>query len=906
MKGRSITINLLALGSLLALVAGLALAQGPGPESGAGLQADLGTEFTYQGRLIDGDSPANGDYDFLFILYDAQAGGSQVGGIEDPEDVAVTEGLFTVALDFGSAAFNGQARWLEIGVRPWDSTGDYTPLSPRQELTAAPYALYARGAPWGGLTGVPAGFADGTDDDTTYTEGAGLVLIDGQFAVDTGLIQARVTGECTGGNAIRIIHADGTVTCEPVSGGAGDITAVHAGDGLTGGGTIGEVTLSADLAGTGSATSVARSDHEHDADYVNEGQGDSVTTGMIVNATVLADDLRDGAALAEILDDDGPGSGLNADLLDGEHASAFASASHDHDKRYYTRTQLQTSGSASVHWDNLTSVPGGFADGVDDDELGGLSCSSGQVAKWNGIREQWQCGDDQTGAGGDFWSLAGNAGTTSSNFLGTTDNQALELRVNNARALRLEPDATSPNVIGGYSGNSVTTGVMGATISGGGNSDHLNQVTENYGTVGGGRGNTANNWYATTGGGLDNAATGDSATVGGGQNNSAAGKVGTVGGGQSNATSSSYATVSGGFDNEASGGAATVGGGWGNEASGEVGTVGGGYNITVTADYATVGGGWENTAGGENATVGGGFSNSATDEDATVAGGHLNTASGWAATVGGGWGNTASEESAFVGGGDFNTASGYAATVPGGLYNTAGGDYSFAAGRQAKANHLGSFVLADSTEEDFSSVRDDALRVRFNGGATFVVNNGYWVRFWNNAGRLIDTYTGAYLSIGGTWTNDSDRESKENFAPADGNDLLARLAEVPIQTWNYKAEDPSVRHLGPVAQDFYAAFGLGQDDQHISTIDAEGVALAAIQGLYQIVQDQETEMAALETELTTLRDQNADLEARMAALEQAVQAHDAPLRFTPGWLFGGLLLAGLVVGGRQRWGGGRP
>jgi hypothetical protein len=899
MKGRSILINLLALGLLLALVAGLALAQGPGPESGAGSQADLGTEFTYQGRLLDGDSPAEGDYDFRFILYDAQSGGSQVGSVEALEDVTVTEGLFTVALDFGSAAFTGQARWLEIGVRPWDSTGDFTTLTPRQELTAAPYALYARGAPWGGLTGVPAGFADGVDDDTAYTAGAGLELVSGEFSVNTGLIQARVTGECTGGNAIRTIHADGTVTCEPVAGGAGDITAVYPGDGLTGGGTSGDVTLAADLAGTGSATSVARSDHEHDADYVNEGQGDSVTTGMIVNATILPDDLRDGAALAEILDDDGPGSGLNADLLDGKHAIAFADASHDHDKRYYTRTQLQTSGSASVHWDNLTSVPGGFADDVDDDELGGLSCNNGQVAKWNSTLVQWQCGDDQTGAGGDFWSLTGNAGTGSSDFLGTTDNQALELRVNNARALRLEPDATSPNVIGGYSGNSVTSSAVGATIGGGGSSGHLNQVTENYGTVGGGRGNTASNWYATAGGGLDNAATGDSTTVGGGQNNSAAGKAGTVGGGQSNATSSSYATVSGGFDNEASGGAATVAGGWGNEASGEVATVGGGYNITVTADYATVGGGWENTASGENATVGGGFSNSATGEDATVAGGHLNTASGWAATVAGGWGNTASEESAFVGGGDFNTASGSRATVPGGLYNTAGGDYSFAAGRQAKANHLGSFVLADSTAADFSSVRNNALRVRFNGGATFVVNDGYWVRFWSNAGHLIDTYPGAYLSTGGAWTDSSDRESKENFAPVDGNDLLARLAEVPIQTWNYKAEDPAVRHLGPVAQDFYAAFGLGEDDRHISTVDTAGVALAAIQALHQRNQELEAENAAQQAHL-------ADLEARLAALEQAVQARDAPPRFSPGWLFGGLVLAGLVVGGRWRWGGGRP
>jgi DNA-binding transcriptional MerR regulator len=102
-----------------------------------------------------------------------------------------------------------------------------------------------------------------------------------------------------------------------------------------------------------------------------------------------------------------------------------------------------------------------------------------------------------------------------------------------------------------------------------------------------------------------------------------------------------------------------------------------------------------------------------------------------------------------------------------------------------------------------------------------------------------------------------------------------------------------------VAQDFYAAFGLGQDDRHISTVDTAGVALAAIQALHQRNQELEAENAAQQQQL-------ADLEARMAALEQAVQARDAPPRFSPGWLFGGLVLAGLVVGGRWRWGGGRP
>ena len=109
-------------------------------------------------------APANGAFDFQFILYDAASGGGQVGTTVALEDVAVSNGSFTVALDFGAAAFDGQARWLQVGVRPGTSTGAYTILSPRHALTAVPDALYATKAPWSGLQSVPTGFADGTDD----------------------------------------------------------------------------------------------------------------------------------------------------------------------------------------------------------------------------------------------------------------------------------------------------------------------------------------------------------------------------------------------------------------------------------------------------------------------------------------------------------------------------------------------------------------------------------------------------------------------------------------------------------------------------------------------------------------------------------------------------------------------
>jgi hypothetical protein len=99
--------------------------------------------FTYQGLLEDGGSPVSGPFDFQFRLYDAAAGGLQVGGTITIGDLGVSDGLFTTSLNFGSTPFAGNARWLEIGVRPGASVGAYTILTPRQPLAVTPYALHA-------------------------------------------------------------------------------------------------------------------------------------------------------------------------------------------------------------------------------------------------------------------------------------------------------------------------------------------------------------------------------------------------------------------------------------------------------------------------------------------------------------------------------------------------------------------------------------------------------------------------------------------------------------------------------------------------------------------------------------------------------------------------------------------
>jgi hypothetical protein len=114
------------------------------------------------------------------------------------------------------------------------------------------------------------------------------------------------------------------------------------------------------------------------------------------------------------------------------------------------------------------------------------------------------------------------------------------------------------------------------------------------------------------------------------------------------------------------------------------------------------------------------------------------------------------------------------------------------------------------------------------------------------------------------WTTLSDRNSKTNFAAVDTRAVLKRLVAIPIQTWNWKAQDKAVRHIGPMAQDFHAAFEVGEDDRHITTVDADGVALAAIQGLHQIVEQQAKKLREKEARV-------AELEKRVALIEQALQ-----------------------------------
>ena len=135
----------------------------------------------------------------------------------------------------------------------------------------------------------------------------------------------------------------------------------------------------------------------------------------------------------------------------------------------------------------------------------------------------------------------------------------------------------------------------------------------------------------------------------------------------------------------------------------------------------------------------------------------------------------------------------------------------------------------------------------------------------DTAGDIFVLDDNGNLELGGLLTEASSVLLKENFSPVDAQAVLEILGTLPVSTWNYKSDDPSIRHMGPMAQDFYAAFGLGADDEHIASLDANGVAMAAIQALYQQGQAQAAR-------INTLEQQNAALLQRLEALEATVNA----------------------------------
>lgn len=472
-------------------------------------------------------------------------------------------------------------------------------------------------------------------------------------------------------------------------------------------------------------------------------------------------------------------------------------------------------------------------------------------------------------------------------------------------------DGAGVSTIAGGVGNTIQKGSPRSTISGGSNNRIL--INAEHSFIGGGDVNQIQNsaYSSIVGGALNQIQSGATFSI--------------IGAGAGNViqTNCYYSTIGGGDANAIltpNGAYSFVGGGGLNTNGGYVSVIAGGARNTIQseADHSVIVGGGSNLIVGTElsptySVIGGGNNN------------QIQTNVSYA-TIGGGSFNTIQTDAvnAVIGGGANNTNAGAYAAIPGGANNVASGTYSFAAGLDAQALHRGTFVWSDSQGSALASTASNQFLIRAAGGMGINTNNpngaslyvkgnrtGGWgssVGFFENSSvaagsspalrvvvdggsapdgalNVSDNGTGPIAEFGNgigyvaSVENDgtikskgviltSDQNAKENFSRLDNKSVLAKILSLPITQWNYKDDSSDKRHIGPVAQDFHAAFGLnGDDDRHISVGDEVGVALAAIQGLNQKLAE---ELQQKKAEITELKRKSDALEKRLETLETIV------------------------------------
>jgi len=612
---------------------------------------------------------------------------------------------------------------------------------------------------------------------------------------------------------------------------------------------------------------------------------DGVTGASIVDGSVELIDLgQNGASAGQIIKwnggawevaNDATGSSFEVGwLLDGNAVYLIDITDSVGINTTVPQCHLDVNGQAkfgrlNTHLDTLSAIMGGNGHTADSASFIGGGEGNTAIGYWSTI-----AGGGYNFTAGNSASIGGGNGNYANGFGATLSGGNFNMSEGNFATV----GGGYANVAHGY--YSVIAGGGSGTASQG---DTANFAGGNYSAVGGGRDNRAEGVSSVVSGGQENQANADRTTIGGGYSNVAGDVDATVAGGQLNTAYGAQSFIGGGESNTASGWRSTIAGGYANSITSAGGTIGGGLSDSVTGLWATISGGFQNMAGdgitdtgavvgggyqnkavgsystvgggkGNSAdtlfaTIGGGRNNSATELFCTIGGGAENSATSNSATIAGGFQNTVSGHSGTVGGGVTNSAAGYYSTVAGGNYCIAGGNYSFAAGRFGHATHDGAFVWADGYGDIiFNSAADNEFAARVTGGVRFVT------------GLLPET--GVQVAAGGgSWSSISDRNAKENFEEVDNNQLLRKLAALPVSTWNYKTQDESIRHIGPMAQDFYAAFGVGEDDRHITSIDADGVALAAIKALHETQQELREKVKQLE-----------QLEIRVAKLEKILHS----------------------------------
>ncbi len=829
---------LIVMGSLLAVVAA------PVP---AVRSASLGTAFTYQGFLEKPAGTALTDTcTFEFALCDDAAAACSPGTVSNHPGVGVNNGVFTVGdVDFGPDQIMGSARWMELSVQ---CTGDAmaTVLSPRVELKPAPHALALPGLftqENATSPNVVGGFSGNTVDPgvTGATIGGGgqsgfsnnvaanFGTVGGGFSnTASGLASAVGGGSNNSASGQTSTIAGGaTNTAGGVEStvGGGNLNTAD-GDWSTVGGGIGNTADGIDSTVGGGAGNEANQFRATVSGGSGNTAGLSATVGGGLSNHAIGQFTTIGGGVAiNALGSTSTAAGGDSHILNGGWSSIGGGYRNTTNGEFSTiaggRENITGSDYSAVAGGRENEAQGFFSSvpGGNFNEAGGdFSLAAGRRAK---VRDAAAAGDADGDEGTFIWADA-----TDADFTSTGPNQFL-IRASGGVGINTNTPAEALDVAGNIHASGTISSGSTVVVDG-----TARRVTSDANL----------DLHISTGRALRLEAT---ATV-----------PNVIAGHSGNNVLAPFpgATISGGGE-----------AGLENQVTFSFGTIGGGVANLVSGHSSTVAGGRFNTAGADQSTVGGGQSNTAR-RNSTVAGGSGNTADNLVlggATVGGGINNNALGGGSTVAGGETNAASDHYSMVPGGLSNAAGGQFSFAAGRRAKVRTAaqvgggdldgdqGTFVWADSTNADFTSTGPNQFLVRATGGMGLNLNSpAHPLHVGTNAGNG----NGAHVTAGGTWTNGSSRQFKRDFREIDRQEVLSKLAELPVMQWQYHGEDENVRHVGPTAEDFAAAFGLGHDERYITTIDADGVALAAIQGLYVIVQEKDCQIEELRFEISELRE----------------------------------------------------
>jgi hypothetical protein len=439
------------------------------------------------------------------------------------------------------------------------------------------------------------------------------------------------------------------------------------------------------------------------------------------------------------------------------------------------------------------------------------ACATNQIPKWNGTA--WACGADNSPT--NAWTQGGNA-FGAAGVIGTTDAQNLTVQsggsevsvlLSNGDGLRITQSASGsyPNVINGDRRNAVGNSV-GATIGGG----VFNVVGDQalYSTIGGGRSNLVGGSFTTIAGGFGNTASGSWSTVAGGNSNTASGSHSNIAGGFSNTASGDYSLAAGRRAKANHHGAFV----WGDNTDADIASTGVNQFVVRSGGGAAI-----NATPPANLT--------APDQNGDP-------------------GGTTYPDLIGLTVGPTTSAAGYASTY---LRSNTGGGILMIAGEGTSANSADAKLIFDA----FHGYTSPFQQVRLMTLTTPGNPSGYDV---------------AGIARAQTFTSTSDRAAKTAFERLDTRAILERLVRMPVSRWAYKNEaERGVRHIGPVAQDFKQAFNVGYDDKSITSVDAAGVALAAIQGLNQkLVADAKAKDAKI-----SAQDQKINkLESELAAIKR--------------------------------------